>query len=159
MLQAATLFFASFATWMLIEQRFNASEAAIAAFAALGCVLAVARMPGLGRCAFTSAPRIAWLQVSRGAELVNGASSVVRAALGAKIGFRPALVRVKVRLTSAEGFGALASVVGATASAVVVGVDDEGLLVHVNEERAEEMPDLRRWESQLVEILGERVRG
>jgi multisubunit Na+/H+ antiporter MnhE subunit len=155
MLQAATLFFASFATWMLIEQRFSAGEAAIAAFAAVGCVLAVARMPGLGRHAFTSAPRIAWLQASCAAEVLSGAGSVVRAALGARI--KPALVRVKVRLTSAEGVAALASVVGASADAIVVGVDDEGLLVHVNEERAEEMPDLRRWESRLAEIVGERA--
>ena len=159
MFQAAILFLASFATWLLIEQRFGVAELGVAALVGLACALLTARVVGFGGSAIASAPRVAWMQAARSGAAFGGAFAIAREALARTKGLRPALVRARVRVASAEGLAACASVVGADARTVVVSVGEDGLLLHVNDEHAQHLSDLKSVESKIRQIFGERAEG
>ena len=158
MLQAAGLFVSLTVSWMLLTQHFSGLGLAIAASASVVCVVMAMRMPGLGRGTFTTAPRLATVLASRMAGAFLGALRVIGAAISADIRLDPALVRIRTGLTGELGRAMFADVLGASPGIVVIGVDDAGLLAHVNEENGEELRDVRDWEARIGAAVGERVR-
>jgi len=149
MLQAAALFFGTFAVWLLLEQQFTAAALLVAIAASIACVVMTARLPRLGRRTFTQMPKLAAVQAMRSGAALSDAISTVRAAIAADVKLKPALVRVRTRGGDVLGIATLANWISATPGAVVISSDDEGLLVHVNQEGDERFARIRDWEALL----------
>lgn len=157
MLHAAAMLIGLFALWLLSTQLWSAPrDLAIAAGAALACVLVAARFGGV-RSAFARAPQFATLAAGRAGAVIVGALSTVRASLAADVTLRPALVRVKTRATGAFTRGAFADMISAVPGAVVVESDPESLLVHVIDEDAVGAEELGRLETRVLAALGDRT--
>jgi len=156
MLQAIALFSGTFAVWLLLEQRFTMTALLVAAAASIACVVVTARLPRLGRRTFTQMPKLAAMQAMRAGAALADAIGTVRAAIAADVKLRPALVRVRTRGSDVLGVASLANLIGATPGAVVISSDDEGLLVHVNQEGDERFAHVRDWEALLANGAGER---
>ena len=150
MLQAIALFSGSFAVWLLLEQRFAAAALIAAIAAAIVCVLLTARLPRLGRRTFTLMPKLAAVQLMRTGGALVDAIGTVRAAIAADVRLKPALVRVRTRASDALSVATLATWIGATPGAVVISSDNDGVLVHVNDEGDERFARIRDWESMLA---------
>jgi multisubunit Na+/H+ antiporter MnhE subunit len=76
---------------------------------------------------------------------VAGAATI-RAAIAGDIKLKPAIVRIRTRLTDTAGVASFAGIIGFAAGAIVVASDDEGLLAHVNEEDGDALGHVRNWE-------------
>lgn len=155
MLHAAAMLIGLFVVWLLLTQQWNgAQDFAIAGAAALACVLLSARLGGFGRgSAFSHAPQLLILALSRLGAVFGGALATICAALAADVSLRPALVRVKTRATSDFSRAALADMIGAAPGAVVVEADAEGLLVHVLDEESIDAVNLGQLEARVVGAL------
>jgi multisubunit Na+/H+ antiporter MnhE subunit len=154
MLQAIALFSGTFAVWLMLEQRFTMAALLVAAAASIVCVVMTARLPRLGRGTFTQMPRLAAVQAMRAGAALGDAIVTVRAAIAADVKLRPALVRVRTRGSDVLGVATLANWIGATPGAVVISSDDEGLLVHVNQEGDERFAHIQDWEALLGDGAG-----
>jgi multisubunit Na+/H+ antiporter MnhE subunit len=150
MLQAAALFSGIFAVWLLLEQRFTMAALLVAVAASIACVVVTARLPRLGRRTFTQMPKLAAVQAMRAGAALAHALVTVRAAIAADVQLKPALVRVRTRGGDVLSMATLANWIGATPGAVVISSDDEGLLVHVNQEGDERFAHIRDWEALLA---------
>lgn len=153
MLQASALFLGSFALWLGLQQRLDSLSLAAGALAALGCVAITARLPRLGRAFFTRMPRLAAVQVMGLGGALMQSIATLRAAIAADVKLKPALVRVRTRVRDASGVAALAQWIGAAPGAVAIATDEEGLLVHVNNEGDERFARIRGWEELLLPDL------
>ncbi|MFZ2029341.1 MAG: Na+/H+ antiporter subunit E [Vitreimonas sp.] len=150
MLQAIALFSGMFGAWLLLEQRFTPAALVVALAAAIACVVLTARLPRLGRRTFTLMPKLAAVQFMRTGAAFSDAIRTVRAAIAADVRLRPALVRVRTRGGDALSVATLANWIGATPGAVVISIDSDGLLVHVNDESDERFARIRDWEALLT---------
>jgi multisubunit Na+/H+ antiporter MnhE subunit len=92
-------------------------------------------------------PRLAAAQAMQTAGAVADALQIVRAAIAADVRLRPALVRVRTRTSETLGLATLANLIGASPGAVVIASDEEGLLVHVNQEGDERFAKVRTWDA------------
>jgi multisubunit Na+/H+ antiporter MnhE subunit len=147
MLEAIVLFLWTFAVWLLLQQQFTVFGLASALAASVACVLVAARLPRLGRGTFTRMPRLAAAQAMQMGGAFADAFQIVRAAIAADVRLRPALVRVRTRTSEALGLATLANLIGASPGAVVIASDEEGLLVHVNQEGDERFAKVRTWDA------------
>ena len=149
MLEAIALFLWTFAVWLSLQQQFTVFGLAIALAACVASVLVAARLPRLGRGTFTRMPRLAVEQAMRTGAAFADALAIVRSAIAADVRLRPALVRVRTRTSDAIGLATLANLIGASPGAVVIASDEEGLLVHVNQEGDERFANIRSWDAVL----------
>ena len=149
MLEAIVLFLWTFAVWLLLQQQFTVFGLAEALAASLACLFVAARVARLGRGTFTRMPRLAAEQAMRTGAAFADALAIVRAAIAADIRLKPALVRVRTRTSEALGLATLANLIGASPGAVVIASDEEGLLVHVNQEGDERFAKVRTWDAVL----------
>ncbi len=149
MLEAIVLFLWTFAVWLFLQQQFTALAIASALLASGACVLVAWRLSRLGGGTFTRMPRLALLQAMRIGAAFAEAFAIVRAAIAADVRLKPALVRVRARTSDAVGLATLANVIAAAPGAVVIASDEEGLLVHVNQEGDERFANVRAWEAVL----------
>jgi len=134
MLHAAAMLTGLFLIWLALTQRgLSPLELGVAAAAALACVLIAHRFGGVGR-AFARGPQLLLLRLRRAGVVARGALAAVRAALAADVTLKPALVRVRSRVTGAGARAVLAEMISAAPGQVVVEADSEGLLLHVNDE-------------------------
>lgn len=147
--EAIALFLWTFAVWLLLQQQFTAFGVATALAACAASVLVAARLPRLGRGTFTRMPRLALEQAMRTGAAFADALVILRAAIAADVRLKPALVRVRTRTSEALGIAALANMIGASPGAVVIASDEEGLLVHVNQEGDEPFASVRVWDAAL----------
>src|SRR5262249_51228990 len=135
MLHAAAMVAGLWGLWLIMTQSWaNPVQAALGAGAALLCVIAAARLGGLGRgaSALLRAPQLALLGLGRTGAVFAGAFGVAGAALtGGRGSLRPALVRVRQRPASDVNRATLAGLIGAAPGALVVEADADGLLAHV----------------------------
>lgn len=76
------------------------------------------------------------------ARVVRGALKTIRAAVAADVSMRPALVRVSSGRGDQRGRARIAHAVGAAPAAVVVDADEQGVLVHVNDEHDGDVAEL-----------------
>ena len=147
MLEAIVLFLWTFAVWLLLQQQFTAFGLATALAASIACLVVAARLPRLGRGTFSRMPRLAVEQAMRTGAAFADALAIVRGAIAADVRLKPALVRVRTRTSEALGLATLANLIGASPGAVVIASDEEGLLVHVNQEGDERFAKVRTWEA------------
>jgi multisubunit Na+/H+ antiporter MnhE subunit len=150
MLQASALFLGVFALWMVLQRELSAPMLAAGAIAALACVLITAALPRLGRDLFTRMPRFIAVETLRVGAAFADAATTVRAALAGDVKLRPALVRVRTRASDVFSIFVLAHWISGTPGAVVIAADDEGLLVHVNDENDERFENIGSWEETLL---------
>ncbi len=150
MLQASALFLGAFAVWIVLQHQMSAPMLAAGGLAALACVLITAALPRLGRELFTRMPRFVAVQTLRLGAAFADALATVRAALAGDVKLRPALVRVRTRAADAFSIAMLAHWISGTPGAVVIAADEEGLLVHVNNENDERFDNIGTWEEALV---------
>jgi len=137
MLHAAAMVAGLFVIGFVFAQGWASRDAAaLALAAALASAALAARLGGVRRNPFSSAPQFAAQLLSRIGAVMRRSLSVVRAALAADIALKPALVRV--RSDGADGFAlaAAADAISAAPGSVVVETDRDGLLVHVIDEDA-----------------------
>lgn len=155
MLHAAAMLTGLGILWLLFAQQWRGPEdLALAAGAALFCVVLSARLGGFGRGgAFTHALQLIVLAFTRAGAVIAGALSTIRSALAADVTLKPALVRVKMRDGSDFARAALADMIGAAPGGLVVEADAEGLLVHVLDEEAIDAENLGRLEARVVGAL------
>lgn len=149
MLEAIVLFLWTFALWLLLQQQVSAFGLATALAASFACVLVAARFGRLGRGTFTRMARLAAEQAMRTGAAFADAFAIVAAALAADVRLKPALVRVRTRTSQALGLATLANLIGASPGAVVIASDEEGLLVHVNQESDERFAKVKTWDALL----------
>jgi len=150
MLEAIALFLGTFVLWLLLQQQFTALGFVAGTMACAAAVLVAARLPRLGRGTFTQTPRLIIVQVARAGAAFADALAIARSAIAADVKLKPALVRVRTRTREALGMAALANLIGAAPGAVVIATDEEGLLVHVNQEGDERFAAVRSWEDMLA---------
>lgn len=119
--------------------------------AAVACLLLASRIGGLGRNGpFARAPQMLSLVVRRADAVTRGAMATVRASIAADVTLRPALVRVKWRVSSDSARAAFAGMVSAAPGAVVVETDPDGMLVHVINEDAIDASEFGRLEARVA---------
>ena len=145
MVQVLALFAGVLATWLLTVQH------------SFACALVTARLTRPRERTFTSALQFAILHVGRLGSAFLSALGVVRGAIAADVQLAPALVLVRAPFASALGLAAFANIAAVSSAVVVVGVDGDGLLVHLNEEGGEELRDARLWEGRVARVFGEPV--
>jgi multisubunit Na+/H+ antiporter MnhE subunit len=131
------------------------ANASIAMGVAVLCALAALRFGGADR-GFSQAPARLGLGFARAGAMFRGVLATMRAAVAADVTLAPALVRVKTRATGFGARAAIADMISASPGAVVVESDDDGFLVHVNNEDAVDASDLGRLEMRVLSVLGER---
>ena len=90
------------------------------------------------------------------ARVVRGALKTIRAAVAADVSMRPALVRVSNWRGDQRERARIAHAVGATPAAVVVDADEQGVLVHVNDEHDGDVAGLERIAAGLAGSSGGR---
>lgn len=150
MLHAAAMLTGLFLLWLALTQRgLSLVDIGVGAGAALVCVLAAWRFGGIGR-GFARAPRLLILRLSRVGAVLRGATQTVRDALAADVTLKPALVRVRSRVTGAGARAVLAEMISASPGQMVVEADDEGLLLHVNDEDGVDAAELGALEAQVL---------
>ena len=150
MLHAAAMLTGLFLIWLALTQRaFSIPDLAVAFAAALACVLAAWRFGGVGR-GFARAPRLLVLRMRRAGAVVRGAVRALRDAIAADVTLRPALVRVRSRVTGAGARAVLAELISAAPGQVVVEADADGLLLHVNDEDGVDAAELGALEAQVL---------
>jgi len=154
MLHAAALFSGCFVVWLLLTQRWSSAEdLTLAGAASLAVVIIAWRFGGVGG-AFWRAPALGLISLSRAGVVARGAVATLRAALAADITLQPALVRVKTRASGAAAQAAFADAVGAAPGAIVVEADDDGLLVHVNDEDGVDAVAIGALEARVLGAVG-----
>lgn len=155
MLHAAAMLTGLFSLWLLLVQRWSAPmDFALAVAAALACVALASRLGGLGRNGpFARAPQMLSLVLSRADAVTRGATATVRASIAADVTLRPALVRVKWRVSSDSARAAYAAMVNAAPGAVVVETDPDGMLVHVIDEDAIDAGEFNRLEARVARAV------
>lgn len=155
MLHAAAMFAGLLLVWLALTQRAaSPADYAIAAAAALACVLFAWRFGGMGR-AFSRAPRLLILRLSRAGAILSGALSTLRAALAADVTLKPALVRVRTRAVGAGARAVLAEMISAAPGQVVIETDAEGLLLHVMDEDRVDAAELGVIEAQVLAAVSQ----
>ncbi len=155
MLHAAAMLTGLFLIWLALTQRgFSLVELAVGLVAAIGCVAVAQRFGGVGR-AFARAPRLLLLRLSRAGAVAQGAFGAVRAAIAADVTLKPALVRVRSRVTGAGARAVLAEMISAAPGQVVVEADAEGILLHVNDEDGVDAAELGRLEAQVLSAISQ----
>lgn len=155
MLHAAAMLTGLFLLWFALTQRgFSPVEIGVAFVVAVVCVLAAWRLGGIGR-AFARAPRLLLLRVSRAGAVLGGAMQTVRDALAADVTLKPALVRVRSRVTGAGARAVLAEMISAAPGQMVVEADADGLLLHVNDEDGVDAAELGALEAQVLGAISQ----
>jgi multisubunit Na+/H+ antiporter MnhE subunit len=150
MLHAAAMLTGLFLIWLALTSRgFSLVELGVAAGVAFTCLLVAWRFGGVGR-GFARAPILIVLRGSRAGAVVRGAVQTVRAALAADVALKPALVRVKSRVTGQGARAALAEMISAAPGQVVVEADADGLLLHVNDEDGVDAAELGALEARVL---------
>lgn len=150
MLHAAAMLTGLFIIWLALTQRgFSIVDLAVAFAVAMACVLATWRFGGIGR-AFVRAPRLLALRLARVGAVARGAVRTLRDAIAADVTLRPALVRVRSRVTGAGARAVLAELISAAPGEVVVEADADGLLLHVNDEDGVDAAELGALEAQVL---------
>lgn len=150
MLHAAAMLCGLVILWMLATQHASSPQDwAIAGAAALACVAVGMRFGGASR-AFSRAPRLFALNVSRAGAILRGTLMTLRAAASADVTMKPTLVRVRTRAQSVAERASFANMISATPGMAVVESDMDGLLVHVIDEDAIDAADLGRLEDMVV---------
>lgn len=153
MLHAAAMLTGLFLLWIALTQRTETPlDWGLAAGAALGGVLIAWRFGGVGR-SFARAPRVLLLGLAGAGAAARGALRVVRAGIAADVSLRPALVRVKSRVTGAGARAVLAEMISAAPGQVVVEADGDGLLLHVIDEDAVDSAALGALEAQVLRAV------
>jgi multisubunit Na+/H+ antiporter MnhE subunit len=142
MLEATALFLLTFALGLLLQLPLTGAGVAAVVGASAASVLTTALFSGLASGVFTRAPAFALRQARRAGVAFADAIAIVRAALAGDVELNPALVRLRAAEADAPDAAMLANLVGAAPGAVVIAVDDEGLLVHVNREEDERDADI-----------------
>jgi multisubunit Na+/H+ antiporter MnhE subunit len=155
MLHAAAMLTGLFSLWLLLVQRWGAPmDFALAGAAAVACLVFASRLGGLGRNGpFARAPQMLSLVVSRADAVTRGAMATVRASIAADVTLRPALARVKWRVSSDSARAAFAGMVSAAPGAVVVETDPDGMLVHVINEDAVDASEFSRLEARVAKAV------
>jgi multisubunit Na+/H+ antiporter MnhE subunit len=146
MLEAIALFLGTFVLWLLLQQQFMALGIAAAVAASASVTLIAAQLARPGRGTFTRMPQLLLVQTTRAGAAFADTFAIVRAAIAADVRLKPALVRVRTRSSEPLGLATLANLIGASPGAVVIASDEEGLLVHVNQEGDERFAEVRSWE-------------
>jgi len=155
MLHAAAMLTGLFLIWIVLTQRaFSLVDLGLAAAIALVCVLAAWRFGGVSR-AFARNPLLLWLRLSRAGAVLQGAIATVRAAIAADVTLKPALVRVRSRVTGQGARAVLAEMISATPGQVVVEADADGLLLHVNDEDGVDPVELGALEAQVLSAINQ----
>lgn len=150
MLHAAAMLCGLAVLWMLVTQRATSPQDwAIAAVAALVCVAVAMRFGGVSR-AFSRAPRLVALNVTRFSAVVRGTLATLSAAASADVTMKPTLVRVRTRAQSVAEGASFANMISATPGMAVVDADGDGLLVHVINEDDIDEGDLGRLEEMVI---------
>lgn len=150
MLHAATSMAGLLLCWLIFTQAWNSpAEWTAAAASAVGVTIYAMRFGGAG-AAFTRAPHLVRLALTRSGAVLAGAFRVVRAAAAADVKLRPALMRIKTRARDATVRSALASALCAAPGAVVVDGDAESLLAHVLDEDEAEAAQLAKLEAAML---------
>lgn len=153
MLHAAAMLLGLCVLWLLATQRFySIADVAVAIAAAALCAFVAARTAGVSR-AFARAPWALFTVLVRAGAVLGGCLTTMRAALGANIRIKPALVHVRTRGRGIER-AAFADMLSATPGLAVVDTDPDGLLVHVMNEDAIDAADLGRLEDQVQGLGG-----
>ncbi len=155
MLHAAAMLTGLFLIWIALTQRvFSLAEFGLAVVVALACVLVAWRFGGIGRT-FARGPRLLLLRLSRAGAVLQGAFRTIRAALAADVTLKPALVRVRSRVTGQGARAVLAEMISAAPGQVVVEADADGLLLHVNDEDGVDAADLGALEAQVLSAINQ----
>lgn len=155
MLHAAAMLTGLFLIWLAITQRgFSLVELGFGAAAALACLVAAYRLGGVGR-AFARVPRLLLLRLARAGAVARGALTTVRLAIAADLSLKPALVRVRSRVTGAGARSVLAEMISAAPGQVVVEADAEGLLLHVIDEDGVDAAALGALEAQVLSAISQ----
>lgn len=155
MLHAAAMLTGLFLIWIALTQRaFSLADMGLAAAIALACVVVAWRFGGVGR-AFARSPLLLWLRLSRAGAVLAGAVATVRAAIAADVTLKPALVRVRSRVTGQGARAALAEMISATPGQVVVEADADGLLLHVNDEDGVDPAELGAVEARVLSAINQ----
>lgn len=150
MLHAAAMLTGLFLLWLALTQRgLSLVDIGLGLAVALVCMLAAWRLGGIGR-GFARAPRLLILRLSRVGAVLRGAVQTVRDALAADVTLKPALVRVRSRVTGAGARAVLAEMISAAPGQMVVEADGEGLLLHVNDEDGVDAAELGALEAQVL---------
>ena len=150
MLHAAAMLCGLVILWMLATQHASSPQDwAIAGAAAVACVAGGVRCGGASR-AFSRAPRLFALNVTRAGAMLRGTLMTLRAAASADVTMKPTLVRVRSRASSVAERASFANMISATPGMAVVESDADGLLVHVIDEDAIDAADLGRLEDMVV---------
>lgn len=154
MLHAAAMLVGLLVIYLLATPHVNMSQdMAMAAGAALVCVVVTARLGGVAPNAFARAPQLLMLVGARARSVLTGALATMRAAIAADVTLKPALVRVRTRAAEPFTRAALADMISAAPGAVVVDANADGLLVHVTNEDAVDAADLGRLEARVLRAL------
>lgn len=156
MFEAGALLLALFASWMLLTPHLSVTNFEAGVLASLICVAIASRLPKTGKDLFVRIPQLAMARAATVAGTFQSAMTVARSAIAADVKLKPALVRVRTRLRTSSGVATFASIIGSAVGGVVIVVDDDGLLVHVNDERGDNMRDIKHWEGMAGAAVGER---
>lgn len=134
MLHAAATFIGLFIVSLILVEPLAGRDALAAAAAIAGAATVVGMRLGGGPAAF--------MQVILGAarswraclRVLTGALKTIRTAVAADVSMRPALIRVANARGAMGARTRVAHALGAAPGAIVVDVDESGLLVHVTHE-------------------------
>lgn len=144
MLHAAATFIGLFIVSLVLVEPLAGRDAIAAAAAIAALATAIALRLGGAPASFTQAllgARRAWRGFSR---VIAGALKTIRTAAAADVSMRPALIRVANARGTTRQRGRVAHGLGAAPGAMVVDVDEGGLLVHVTHEDDAGAADLER---------------
>jgi multisubunit Na+/H+ antiporter MnhE subunit len=119
--------------WLLLTQLWNTpSELSTAVMVGFVCTWFAARFFRI-QDGYLRAPQTLSLVARRWTTIASASASTVLSAIAADVMLKPALVRLKSRAHSPPG-SLFTHLMSATPGVVVVDADQEGLLVHVNNE-------------------------